>query len=71
MTKSEFVDWKGHPVTQEIFRQLQRRIVDLQDMLGESAGADPRQDAVFVGAIKAYKDLVTIDFYDVEPEESL
>jgi hypothetical protein len=69
MTKSEFVDWKGHPVTQEIFRQLQRRIVDLQDMLGESAGVDPRQDAVYVGAIKAYKDLITID-YDVEEEES-
>jgi hypothetical protein len=69
MTKSEFVDWKGHPVTQEIFRQLQRRIVDLQDMLGESAGVDPRQDAVYVGAIKAYKDLITIEHYD-EDEES-
>ena len=71
MTKSEYVDWKGHPVTLEVFRQIQRRINDLQEMLGESAGADPRQDAVFVGAIKAYKDLVTIDFYDEEPEESL
>lgn len=69
MTKSEFVDWKGHPVTQEIFRQLQRRISDLQEMLGESAGVDPRQDAVYVGAIKAYKDLITIEF-DADEEES-
>jgi hypothetical protein len=71
MTKSEYIDWKNHPVTLEIFRQLQRRMNDLQEMLGESAGVDPRQDAVYVGAIKAYKDLVTIDFYDEEQEESL
>jgi hypothetical protein len=34
----------------------------LQEYLGENAGKDPRQDAEFVGAIKAYRDIINIDF---------
>jgi len=66
VNKADFIDWKRHPVTQVIFGQLSRRVNDLQEMLGESAGADPRQDATFVGAIKAYKDMLTIDYFDEE-----
>lgn len=66
MNKADFVDWKRHPVTQVVFSQLKARIQDLQDMLGESAGQNPLQDTQFVGAIKAYKDMLLIDFEETE-----
>lgn len=62
MNKADFVDWKRHPVTQVIFSQLNQRINDLQVMLGDSAGVNPVQDSQFVGAIKAYKDMVNIEY---------
>lgn len=62
MNKSDFIDWKRHPVTQVIFSQLNQRINDLQAMLGDSAGVNPVQDSQFVGAIKAYKDMVNIEY---------
>lgn len=62
MNKSDFIDWKRHPVTQVIFSQLNQRIDDLQAMLGDSAGVNPVQDSQFVGAIKAYKDMVNIEY---------
>lgn len=67
MNKKDFYDWKRHPVTQIIFSQLNQRIEDLQEILGESAGKNQIQDIEFVGAIKAYKDLINIEF---EEEES-
>jgi hypothetical protein len=66
VNKADFVDWKRHPVTQVIFSQLNQRINDLQAMLGDSAGVNPVQDSQFVGAIKAYKDMLTIDYFDEE-----
>ena len=62
MTKSDFIDWKSFPVTKEIFRILDGRIQDMYQMLGSSAGLDPGQDREFVGAIKAYKDMITIEY---------
>lgn len=62
MNKADFVDWKRHPVTQVIFSQLNQRINDLQAMLGDSAGVNSVQDSQFVGAIKAYKDMVNIEY---------
>jgi len=62
LNKSDFIDWKRHPVTQVIFSQLNQRINDLQAMLGDSAGVNPVQDSQFVGAIKAYKDMVNIEY---------
>jgi hypothetical protein len=67
VNKKDFYDWKRHPVTQIIFSQLNQRIEDLQEILGESAGKNQIQDIEFVGAIKAYKDLINIEF---EEEES-
>jgi len=62
LNKSDFIDWKRHPVTQVIFSQLNQRIDDLQAMLGDSAGVNPVQDSNFVGAIQAYKDIVNIEY---------
>ena len=62
MNKADFIDWKRHPVTQVVFSQLHQRINDLQTMLGDSAGENPVQDSQFVGAIKAYKDMVNVEY---------
>ena len=62
MIKSDFTDWKRHPVTQVVFSELSARIQNLYEVLGTSAGLDPLQDREFVGAIKAYKDMIDVDF---------
>ena len=62
MTKSDFIDWKHHPITEVVFNQLKDRIRELEEMLGDSAGQNQLQDVTFVGAIKAYKDVLNIEF---------
>lgn len=62
MTKSDFVDWKHHPVTEEVFRKLQTRVRELQELLGTSAGLDPLIDRLYVGAISAYNDILNIEY---------
>ena len=62
MKRTDFVDWKRHPVTQVVFTQLSQRVLDLQEMLSQSAGENPLQDSKFVGAIQAYRDMLLIDF---------
>lgn len=68
MNKSDFVDWKRHPVTKVVFSQLQERVQGLYEMLGSSAGQNPVQDSRFVGGIEAYKDMLNIEFEDEEQE---
>ena len=46
MTKTDFIDWKSNPTTKEVFNQLRQYIDGLQAELGQSAGIDPRLDAV-------------------------
>ena len=64
MNSNDFSDWKRHPVTQVIFSQLTQRILDIQEILSEHAGVNPVQDREYVGAIKAYKDMVNIEYED-------
>ena len=66
MNKADFTDWKRHPVTQVVFSQLNQRIFDLQEILSDQAGANPVQDREYVGAIKAYKDMVNIEYDEQE-----
>jgi len=69
VNKSDFTDWKRHPVTQIVFSQLHQRILDIQEILSEQAGANPVQDREYVGAIKAYKDMVNIEYDEQEEVE--
>ena len=69
MNKSDFYDWKRHPVTQVVFSQIKERINTLKDMLGESAGENPIQDSKFVGALQAYKDLLNIEYESEEESQ--
>ena len=66
MNKADFIDWKSSPVTQVIFSQLEQRIRSLQEILGNSAGLDPLQDREFVGAIKAYYDMLNPEWEEEE-----
>lgn len=69
MNKADFTDWKRHPVTQVVFSQLNQRIFDLQEILSDQAGVNPVQDREYVGAIKAYKDMVNIEYDEQEVAE--
>lgn len=66
MNKSDVTDWKRHPVTQVVFSQLSQRIADIQEILSEQAGLNPAQDREYVGAIKAYRDIINIEYEEGE-----
>jgi len=66
LNKSDFADWKHHPVTMVVFSQLTQRITELQEILGDRAGVDPVQDREYVGAIKAYRDLLNTEYEETE-----
>jgi len=66
MTKTEFIDWKTSYSTQEVFSLLSKRVQMIQEILGESAGQDSIQDAKYVGAIRAYNDMLSIDFEETD-----
>lgn len=68
MNSKDFHDWKRHPVTQIVFSQLQHRISEIQEILSENAGVNPSQDREYVGAIKAYRDLIGIEFEETQEE---
>lgn len=67
-TKSEFVDWKRHPVTQEVFAMMMYRAREMEEILGSSAGLNSLEDRFKVGYIAACRDLFLADFDDT-PEE--
>jgi len=69
ITKADFIDWKTHPVTKEVFASLHERIFQLQEELGGSAGIDTRMDAMKVGAIQACKDLLEMSLDGEERSE--
>lgn len=58
MTKADFIDWTKHPVTTQVFGQIKELIANLQEELGNTAGKDPYEDAIRVGAIRALRDVL-------------
>jgi hypothetical protein len=63
VTKSDFIDWKRHPVTQQVYSQLNSRIAYFTEQLVEQAAyLDPRILAEKSGAIRAYQDMLNIEF---------
>lgn len=65
MNANDFIDWKRHPVTQIMFAELEKRIQDIYEILGEQAGINPLKDREYVGAIRAYRDMI-----DSKPEDA-
>ena len=66
ISKSDFIDWKSHPVTKEVFASIYERIRQLQEELGNTAGSDVRQDSLKVGAIQACRDILELNVEDME-----
>jgi len=66
ITKSDFIDWKTHPVTKEVFSSITERIYLLQEELGGSAGQDAYEDAKRVGAIRQCRDILDMSIDDLE-----
>jgi hypothetical protein len=63
VTKSEFADWKRHPVTQQVFSQLAARIDQLKDeIIGYAVEGDTTALAYKAGAVLAYSDLLSIEY---------
>lgn len=63
MTKNDFIDWKRHPVTQQVFSQLSERIESLSlELVAQVASADPRAMAEKAGAIQAFQHILEIEF---------
>jgi hypothetical protein len=66
VTQNDFIDWKRHPVTQQVFSQLLDRVEYETERLIENAGADPTVDAQRAGGIKAYRDVLSISHEETQ-----
>lgn len=62
MNKKDFIDWKSHPITKLVFKELRSNIEGLKDELASDAGLDSRADGVKVGAIRALQDVLEADY---------
>lgn len=57
----EFHSWQRHPITQSVFGEFAARRVQLiEELIEQTATADPRVLAEKAGAIKAYQDILDI-----------
>jgi hypothetical protein len=63
LTKEDFVDWKRHPVTQQVFSQLKVRVDEYMDKLVyQAATADPRNLAEYAAIVRATQDIINIEY---------
>lgn len=64
MTSNDFYDWKRHPVTQEVFSQLQARVEEYKDRLVVYAANQSPSTSHIAGLIEGFQFLLNIDFED-------
>lgn len=64
MTRKDFVDWKSSPITKALFKALSENVEGLKEELAASAGVDTRSDAIKVGAIQAFRDVLETDWFE-------
>jgi hypothetical protein len=63
-SKADFIDWKSHPVTKQVFEGLREQEATVAETLAVSAGVDPLQDRYHVGYIAALRDFYLIRLED-------
>lgn len=68
ITSKDFIDWKSHPVTKQVFQNLQERADAVKEILADSAGLDSGQDRFHSGYIAAVKDILLVQFDDIGEE---
>jgi hypothetical protein len=64
--KSEFADWKTHPITKRVFEGLREQEQIQLEQLAVSAGVEPTDDRFKVGYIAALRDVYLIRLEDEE-----
>ncbi len=61
--KLDFHDWKRHPVTVQVFSQLKdRELMMIEQLIEQTAVMSQSEMAEKAGAIKAYRDLLNIEY---------
>lgn len=66
MTSKDFVDWKHHPMTVEVFRVWKHRHDELvEELINQSYSMEPRKQAEHFAAIKVYREIL-----EMAPEET-
>ena len=68
ISASDFYNWKLDPVTQAFFSACQKRIMDAREILGNSAGIDSNDDNFNRGMIRAYTEIIQVQFEDEKGE---
>lgn len=63
---NDFYDWKRHPITQVVMSEFQARVNALQEKLIGVAEMEHTVAAETAGAIKAYRDIINIEFSELE-----
>lgn len=66
VTKDSFRDWKANPVTKAVFNEIQTRVIQECESLGDTAGIDPLNDRFKVGMIQALYGILRMDVSDVK-----
>jgi hypothetical protein len=62
-SETHVAEWKTHPITQEFFYELRRRVEGLKDeIVSKALDGDPRELAFRAGAIRALQDMLDIDY---------
>lgn len=64
--KSEFLDWKQHPITKRVFAGLQEQENLIAEELVASAGIDSLEDRFKSGYIAALRDVYLVRLEDEE-----
>lgn len=69
VSKAEFIDWRDHPITQEIFKVLQEEVETGQmDMRRAIFSGNYNQAAVYEGVIRGLEQLLKIDYEEFSNE---
>jgi len=63
--KTDFDEWKHHPVTETIFGGLARLIYEGQSELANQAGDDPKMDLIRRGKLIGLATLLNLEFEDL------
>lgn len=66
ISKEDYTDWKKHPVTNALFAGMLDRINDAAKELAGSAGIDPLEDRFKCGMIRAFQEVMSIEYDELE-----
>lgn len=68
MNKSQFSEWKSHPVTEALNNAVDDRINELKERLVNSF--DPEEDRFLKGMIRAFREILQIEPEDLGEDET-